>query len=202
MKLTAIRLVGVFASLTLLASTANAALIINAIESDGDVLFSTEAGGTLDLNGMTKVGDSVAGGQVNPNGLLFLGAPGSSPIDSYLIASAPGPFGIFGLTNASSGSGDVFGVVTLGGSDAGISVPDGFISGSLISGSSTYSGETFATLGMTPGNYVWTLPNDTITLNIQATVPVPASVWLFGSALGILSWMRRKKARTTYLVER
>jgi hypothetical protein len=27
-----------------------------------------------------------------------------------------------------------------------------------------------------------------------AVVPVPAAVWLFGSALGLLGWMRRKKA--------
>jgi hypothetical protein len=30
---------------------------------------------------------------------------------------------------------------------------------------------------------------DTLTLN---TVPVPAAIWLFGSALGLLGWMRRK----------
>jgi hypothetical protein len=29
---------------------------------------------------------------------------------------------------------------------------------------------------------------------VQATVPIPAAVWLFGSALGILGWMRRKES--------
>lgn len=40
--------------------------------------------------------------------------------------------------------------------------------------------------------------NDSVTFgSIEVTVtpiPVPAAVWLFGSALGLLGWMRRKKA--------
>ena len=33
-----------------------------------------------------------------------------------------------------------------------------------------------------------------ITLVKQAAIPVPAAVWLFGSALGLLGWVRRKSA--------
>jgi len=33
-----------------------------------------------------------------------------------------------------------------------------------------------------------------ITVESIATVPVPAAAWLFGSALGLLGWMRRKTA--------
>jgi hypothetical protein len=36
---------------------------------------------------------------------------------------------------------------------------------------------------------------DRITLT---TVPIPAAVWMFGSALGLLGWMRRKETKTEY----
>jgi hypothetical protein len=35
---------------------------------------------------------------------------------------------------------------------------------------------------------------DTYELKSYSVVPVPPAVWLFGSALGLLGWMRRKKA--------
>ena len=40
-----------------------------------------------------------------------------------------------------------------------------------------------------------TLDNDsTVPLDWVTNVPVPAAVWLFGSALGLLGWMKRKSA--------
>jgi hypothetical protein len=29
---------------------------------------------------------------------------------------------------------------------------------------------------------------------MTATIPIPATAWLFGSALGLLGWLRRKAA--------
>jgi hypothetical protein len=50
------------------------------------------------------------------------------------------------------------------------------------------------------GNYQFAMtvtrsgfPVDTIALEVNV-VPVPAAVWLFGSALGLLGWVRRRKA--------
>jgi len=31
-------------------------------------------------------------------------------------------------------------------------------------------------------------------VNVTGVVPIPATVWLFGSALGLLGWMQRKAA--------
>jgi hypothetical protein len=70
-------------------------------------------------------------------------------------------------------------------------LPAAFESGDTLDpSSSTYTG-TFSDLGITPGTYVSSWTGDTITLNVQA-VPIPAAAWLFGSALGVLGWMRSK----------
>ena len=37
-------------------------------------------------------------------------------------------------------------------------------------------------------------PHDMDQIRILTAVPVPAAVWLFGSALGMLGWMRRRGA--------
>ena len=45
-----------------------------------------------------------------------------------------------------------------------------------------------------PGTIVGSLNEFEVTF--EHAVPIPATVWLFGSALGIVGWMRRRKTRT------
>ena len=62
-------------------------------------------------------------------------------------------------------------------------VPQGYVSGAALSDSMTYTGQTFSTLGVTPGTYVWTWgtgANQNFTLQIP-TAGVPDS----GSTLGL-----------------
>ena len=80
-------------------------------------------------------------------------------------------------------------------------VPLGYTSGSSISGSAVFTNQTFSSLGLTPGSYTYTLPNDTVTVNIVApapAVPEPSSVASMGvgslGLLGLLVAARRKKA--------
>ena len=56
-------------------------------------------------------------------------------------------------------------------------VPRGYVSGTFLSDSATYSGKTFATLGVTPGTYVWTWgtgANQNFTLKILPAI-LPAT---------------------------
>jgi hypothetical protein len=58
-----------------------------------------------------------------------------------------------------------------------LSVPKGYVSGNPLSDSATYSGQTFATLGVTPGTYVWTWgngANQNFTLKILSAI-IPAT---------------------------
>ena len=53
-------------------------------------------------------------------------------------------------------------------------VPRGYVSGTFLSNSATYSGKTLATLGVTPGTYVWTWgtgANQNFTLKILPAIP-------------------------------
>jgi VPDSG-CTERM motif len=76
-------------------------------------------------------------------------------------------------------------------------VPQGYVSGAALSDTMTFSNATFASLGVTPGTYVWRWgdgPNQNFTLVIGAA-GVPdggTTVSLFGCALLGLAAARRK----------
>jgi len=75
-----------------------------------------------------------------------------------------------------------------------ISVPQGSVSGNL-SDSSTYLGATFASLGVTPGTYVWTWgtgPNQNFTLQIGSVPDAGSTLPLLSFALLGLAVLRRK----------
>jgi hypothetical protein len=188
-------LLGAVAVLLGFSGSANSAVVVTAVESGGDVIFTTEAGGSLDLSGSAF--------WISSNGSTFLNAAtgslgiggdlaGGNPVNLYLGLTGdpfgPGTGGDI-VPEGISGSGDYFG---FSGADNFFFVPDGYVSGDPLSGTSTFAGESFTTLGMSQGSYVYTLTGsgDTITLNV---VPIPAAVWLFGSALVGLGWMRRKQ---------
>ena len=48
---------------------------------------------------------------------------------------------------------------------------EGYNSGTAISGTTTFVGRTFANLGLVAGSYLYSIPNDTITVNIPGAVP-------------------------------
>jgi hypothetical protein len=114
---------------------------------------------------LPQAGVEVGGGIVT--------GPTSSSVDYYFEPRGPTSFGSGGLTLASSGSGDMVGI--FGGilGTGVLVVPRGYVSGTFLSGSATYSGKTFATLGVTPGTYVWTWgtgANQNFTLKIGTAV--------------------------------
>jgi len=79
-----------------------------------------------------------------------------------------------------------------------LGVPHGYVSGTILSDSMTFNNATFASLGLTPGTYVWTwgtgLENQNFTLVIEsAGVPDGGSTAsLLGCALLGLTALRRK----------
>src|SRR5436189_2673077 len=136
-------------------------------------------------------------------GRISTGPTIAGSVDSYHLGlSGPTSFGSGGGAAASSGSGDTVGTeadCSKDGSDCDrfLIVPRGYVSGTFLSNSATYSGKTFATLGVTPGTYIWkwgTGANQNFTLQIgPAGVPDGGStVSLLGFALLGLAALRRK----------
>ncbi len=107
----------------------------------------------------------------------------------------PSSIGSGAITHSASfGTGNIFGAFS-----TGVIVPSGYVSKSSLSGTSTYTGQTFATLGLTQGSYTWTWGSgptaDSLTVNIGA-VPEPSETLAVAGlvCLGVAAmrrWQRR-----------
>ena len=187
------------------ASPVRGVVIVNANEVGGNVLFA--GGGTFNLAGLSILAGYNYSTQAYISSAFIPTATfGANPATAILVDTYAGfpemPFGS-GLDRvADLGSGDRFGV-----NANQLLVPAGYLSGSLLSATNTYSGMTFDSLGVTPGSYTWTwgsgMDADSFTLNIVATpsaVPESGStafsMLLSLGALAVLGrsgpWMRAK----------
>jgi PEP-CTERM motif len=184
-----------------LVAPARAGFIVNLTESGGNVV----ATGSGTINTTALVLESGGGNFLPvlvPNiGEALFGAPHS---DIYLYGTAVGPtsFGSIGGHLADSGTGDFVGIdpFSLSPIQDYLAVPENYVSGSMLQSSDTWSGQTFASLGLTPGTYTWTWGTganaDFFTMNIGvSSVPEPSSLLLSACGLGIVAcaaWARRR----------
>jgi PEP-CTERM motif len=159
-----------------------AGYVVDLTEQGGNVVAT--GSGAIDLTGLVIV--------VNTSGMAFLhpalgairtGPPPFTPIDGYgAVTGFTGPtnFGSGSDIVASSGSGDPVGFFFgFSVSDNELDVPSGYVSNSALSDISIYNGQTFSSLGATPGRYEWTWgtgANQNFTLVIGTVVPEP-STW-------------------------
>ena len=156
--------------------------------------------GPINLTGLTFTGPGRASPGINPNSAAIrTGAPAT--VDFYLADLAgPTSFGSGSGFGPSSASGDMVGILAdigLGVGNGELLVPQGYVSGNALTDSTTFNNQTFASLGLTPGTYVWSWgdgANQRFTLQIGG-VGVPdggSTVSLLGFALFGLAALRRK----------
>ena len=153
--------------------------------------------GAINLTGLTFAGGAaIGGGGIQASaGQIITGSPGSAR--AYTGLNGPTSFGSGGLFDASTSSGDLFGrfPTQFGGP---LFVPEDYVSGTALSNSMTFDNATIASLGVTPGTYIWSwgtgLPNQNFTLVIGgAGVPDGGStVSLLGFALFGVAALHRK----------
>lgn len=199
----------VLALLCAFAAPAAADLVVTIYEDGPDVQM--DAGGSLDLTGMVKEvrtdqgGPGVFPGESEPFSFFGFGTPGDTDFyfDNDLI-DGPGTFG-FGPVTGALGTGDTFTLHhttydTWPGCEfcpaySQIHVPVGYTSGSPLNGTATFANHSIASLGLTPGTYVWSWPTDSITLNVGASaVPEPSSFALLG-LVASLGYLFRRRLR-------
>jgi hypothetical protein len=191
-----------------LGGRADAGVVINVEQVGNDTVAS--GGGTLNLTDLTFVSEAGAIAAIITNpayiGMGPIPNPSGNSMDAYQGLTGPATFGTATRVgnDASSGSGDLFAFNSawdappLGPT---VFVPIGYTSGTELSATDTYSGQTFASLGLTAGTYTWTWGTgadaDSLTVNISvASVPEPSSLALAGTAAlaGLGLWARRRAA--------
>jgi hypothetical protein len=167
---------------------AQASVTIDIYQSGSDVI-TTETG-TIDLTGLSFLASgSQTPGLVPSIAEVLLGS--SRNFDYYTGAVGPSSFGPGSkFVPASSASGDVSGVI---GAHRIIVVPAGYVSGTFLSATDTCAGQSFSSVGLTPGTYTYTWSSDSLTVLIS--VPEPPSILpvVFAAVLGLgYAWRRRR----------
>jgi hypothetical protein len=183
--------VGIILSGLSLSPSARANLVINISQVGSDVVAI--GSGTLNTSNLAGGGFIGTDFIEADTAQITFGSIGSG--DIYLI-SGPANFGTGSFVAASSGSGDLFGLIGFG----DLLVPRGYISGALLSGTDTFDNATISSLGLTPGTYVYTLARgepDSVTVQIGVSAVPEPSTWammILGFAgVGFMAYRRKSK---------
>jgi VPDSG-CTERM motif len=140
--------------------------------------------GAFDVTALTLQSSNITGPAANLQpglGIIVTGMRANPKVDEYAASGITGPssFGSPGFRLADFGSGDQVGISP---TFFGLLVPAGYTSGTFLSDSSTYNGQTFSSLGVTPGTYVWTWGTGLHADSFTLIASLPDS----GSTLGLL----------------
>ena len=187
-------------AITVQISALRAGIVINMVESGSDVV-ATFSGSINSLDGATLFQTGNAG---MANGFR----PAPAPM-AFLIASTPGTIAVFYYNIAafptSFGTSDSFFSATSSTVTANMIFRDflvidqAYVLGTPVTGTSTWANQTFSSLSLTEGSYLWSWTGDSVTLNIGAAPsPVPEpSTWaaaaLLVGAAGCVRWRKRAK---------
>ena len=182
----------------LCSSPSDADIVIVCSEDGADVVCI--GSGSADLSNVVTNGpfsQSQAAFQPS-NGVALFSPPGTTAGDGYPMTTLLSPWGSGSNRFADFRSGDGFGYV------GSLIVPAGYTSGDPLSGTAIFEGESFSTMGITPGISVtgtWGTggPGERITLS---AVPEPSSflcLGLAGVTAGAVSFFRKRQAQLSHL---
>ena len=178
------------------ASSAPPGYIVTLEQVGSDVVAT--GGGAIDLHGLTFSFPALSFAAIIPKiADINTGPTGLTETNVYTGFSGPLNFGAGSTQDASSGSGDFVGIE--GGLLHELVVPSGYVSDSALSDTATYTGQTFSSLGVTPGVYKWTWgtggANQTFTLDIKTAVPEPSTWAMMALGFAGLGFFGYRKTR-------
>ncbi len=179
---------------------ANAAFIATMDQVGADVVIT--GSGSFDTIGLTPTSPFFPESELSITPSLNALSLGGGEAQQAFTGLTPdhATFGNGGETFGSSFSGDVVGIgdMAIAGPNS-LFLPDLYVSGTSLSDLTIFAGNTFASLGVTPGTYVWTWGSgataDSFTLQIgpAQTVPEPASLTLLAVGLAGLGLVLRSR---------
>jgi hypothetical protein len=133
---------------------------VTIVESGGNVVMS--ASGSLNINDLTLVNPSAGpfgfGGLGVSTATFLMGTNGINAAQYSGFTTTPPNFGPGGVGGSqTSVSGNIFGVIKQGPTAPySLLVPVGYTTGTAISSSQTFNGQSFVSFGLTPGTYTYT----------------------------------------------
>jgi hypothetical protein len=154
------------------AQSARAGMTVS-IYNEADNVVAT-ANGSIDLTSLTFV---ESGAQVDLISGMSAGLVSGELADFgiYEGISGPASWGSGDTFIATSGTGDIFGIVGVAGA---LALPADYVSGASLTSETVFSGNTIDTLGLTPGTYTYNWGSgsaaDWMVVNISAAAPSSA----------------------------
>lgn len=150
--------------------------MINANEVGNDVVFSLSGSfNTASASDSGIVSPAPGPGEIEPNTPLLKfstsGAAGSVIIWTLPNISGPSAFGSGSFLPADSGASNSnleFSPFIKGGGT--LNLYTSYVSGTSLSDVMTFSGQSFSSLGITPGSYVWSWPNGSVSDNLTLQI--------------------------------
>ena len=188
------------AALCSLATTTRAGFIITFVQDGGGNVDATGSG-TINTAALTAEGSAVWYIAVRgTNAYVGLGPTpqGSIDVSAYSGITGPANLGSGSAVFATVGSGDGVGLNYNSPGLPILFVPLSYVSGASLSDNATWTGQTFSSLGLTPGTYTWTWGSGPTedSFEVIIGVPEPSSMILLGLAVGGIgfgAWMRRRR---------